>query len=105
MSGQITRRATDSRPPVRPDEPGFRPTHPKQPYPDIPADDPSFNDPGLTGGPTTESIPARPTISRSICWVAVINRSWLRCPRLAMAARPSFLADHGKRGANVPDNH
>jgi hypothetical protein len=57
MSGQITRKATDSQPPRRPDETGFRPTHPKQPYPDIPADDTSCKDPGLTGGPTTESIP------------------------------------------------
>src|SRR5436190_6225291 len=57
MSGQIIRKQPDSQPSVRPEQTGVRPPHSKQGYPDIPAEDPSRDDPGLTGGPTTESIP------------------------------------------------
>ena len=57
MPSPINRKQSDSQPSVRPDKTSFRPPHPKQGYPDIPADDSSRDDPGLTGGPTTESIP------------------------------------------------
>lgn len=40
------------KPSMRPDATGFLPPKRKNPYPDIPSDEP-----GLVGGPATESIP------------------------------------------------
>lgn len=57
MSGPIRRKRSDSQRSAHPDQTGVRPPHPKQGYPDIPAEDPHHDNPGLTGGPTTESIP------------------------------------------------
>jgi hypothetical protein len=37
---------------VRPDSTGFKPPKRKNPFPDLPKDEP-----GLVGGPTTESVP------------------------------------------------
>lgn len=45
-------RMSGPKPTVRPDSTGSLPPDRKNPYPDIPQDEP-----GLVGGPTTESIP------------------------------------------------
>jgi hypothetical protein len=55
MSGPIRRKQSHSQRSVH--QTDVRPPHPKQGHPDIPAEDPRRADPGLTGGPTTESIP------------------------------------------------
>lgn len=44
-------------PHVRPDSTGSLPPTRKNSYPDVPDDKPVQNEPGLVGGPTTESIP------------------------------------------------
>ena len=44
--------ATVREPSVRPDSTGFRRSDRKNPYPDIPSEEP-----GLVGGPATESVP------------------------------------------------
>jgi hypothetical protein len=57
MSSPISRKRSDSERSAHPDQTGVRPPHSKKAYPDIAAEDPRRDDPGLTGGPTTESIP------------------------------------------------
>src|SRR5688572_14699090 len=52
MSRKSSPTQPDPKPSVRPDSTGFKPPRHKNPYPDIPSDEP-----GLVGGPTTESIP------------------------------------------------
>ena len=52
MPRKSASRQPASKSPVRPDSTGSKPPKRKNPFPDLPKDEP-----GLVGGPTTESIP------------------------------------------------
>ena len=57
MSRKSSPQQPDPKKSTRPDSTGFLPAGRKNSYPDIPRDEPSKDEPGLVGGPTTEAIP------------------------------------------------